>query len=234
VVWVALGLAALLVVVAYWQLIIAEGAYLGPKVVALLYDWSARRYDHIKQFEPIHDDWFLALPLLYRLRHEPSPLVLDVATGTARLPLALLRRPDFQGQVVGLDISGGMLREARCKTRIHNERVLLVQQDAMRLPFADNTFHAVTCLEALEFLPDLDGALREMVRVLQPGGTLLITNRVGREAWLLPGRALRPRQLEALLAALPLTNIRIRPWQVYYDLIWAEKEPGLQDSNGSL
>jgi ubiquinone/menaquinone biosynthesis C-methylase UbiE len=211
---------------AYWQLIVAEGAYLGPGVVAKTYDWVARRYDAIKQFNPRDESWFVAEPLLRELAGVERPLALDVATGTGRLPLALLRE-HFAGQIVGLDLSRGMLRQARTKLRPYGEKVSLVWQDAGHLPFDDETFDAVTCLESLEFLPRPLEALAEMVRVLAPGGVLFVTNRVGREARLLPGRAISRAAFEQALNALALRGIWIRPWQVAYDLALAHKEgPG--------
>lgn len=207
----------------YWLFIITEGAYLGPKVVAVLYDWSAGHYDQIKEFNADDDHLFLGWPLIWALDGVAHPLVLDVATGTARLPLALLRYPRFTGQIVGLDISCWMLREARRKTKDYAYRLYLLWKDASCLPFADETFDVVTCLEALEFLPNPLGALAEMVRVLRPGGLLLVTNRIGWEAYLLPGRAYGSGQLKRLLASLALTAIEIKPWQTTYDLVWARK-----------
>ena len=93
----------------------------------------------------------------------------------------------------------------------------------MTLPFRESTFHAVTCVEALEFLPNPDQALTEMVRVLRPGGQLLLSNRIGIDALFLPGRAYRPRVLEQKLRALGLTHVRTRRWQTHYDLIDAYK-----------
>ncbi len=174
----------------YWQLIIAEGAYMGPRVVAWTYDWVARHYDAIKQFAPGDEDWFVAAPLWRRLAGVERPLLLDVATGTGRVPQALVRNrfAVAGGQIVGLDLSWEMLKQARAKLRDYSDRVSLVWQDAGRLPFDDGAFDAVTCLEAVEFLPSPREALAEMVRVLAPGGLLMVTNRVGRAALLLPGR----------------------------------------------
>jgi uncharacterized protein YbaR (Trm112 family) len=78
-------------------------------------------------------------------------------------------------------------------------------------------------LESLEFLPQPRKALPEMVRVLAPGGVLLVTNRVGQEAPLLPGRAIPQSQLQELLALLPLCSVQVRPWQENYDLVIAHK-----------
>lgn len=230
---VVVGLGAL----AYWQLIVAEGTYLGPRVVARTYDWIARRYDGIKQFNPRDEGWFVAGPLLQALEGVERPLVLDVATGTGRLPLALLRErfASVGGRIVGLDLSRGMLRQARAKLLPYSDRVNLVWQDASRLPFEDGTFDAVTCLESLEFMPRPCEVLAEMVRVLAPGGVLFVSNRVGREARFLPRRAMPRPAFEAALAALALRDMQVRPWQVDYDLAIAHKSgPGQAQGRGDV
>ena len=225
--WIALllGLLGLLLLALflYWQLVIAEGAYLGSRVVVLLYDWSAHVYERIKQYDVGDEQWFLGLPLGRALELIPAPLVLDVATGTGRLPRALLRQPAFDGRVIGLDLSRRMLRHALRLTAQFAGRLTYVWQDAARLPFDDDTFDAVTCLEALEFVPDPRAVLAELVRVLRPGGVLVVTNRVGREARFLPGRAFPRAQFEHVLRGLPLEEAKVRPWQVDYDLAWAIK-----------
>ena len=216
----------------YWQFIVAEGAYLGPKVVAWTYDLAASRYDGIKRFQPEDERWYVAGPVLRGLQGVTRPLVLDVATGTGRLPLALLRE-GFAGRIVGLDLSRGMLRWAQAKLRPYGEQVGLVRQDAARLPFADGTFDAVTCLESLEFLPRPPDALAEMVRVLAPGGLLLVTNRVGAEAPLLPGRAFPRPRFERTLADLGLAEIEVRRWQVSYDMATARKKTDRESAERS-
>jgi ubiquinone/menaquinone biosynthesis C-methylase UbiE/uncharacterized protein YbaR (Trm112 family) len=219
--WLGLGLVGL-AALSYWQLIIAEGAYLGPKVVAWTYDLVARRYDAIKQFVPREENWFVGEPLAQALEDRPQALVLDVATGTGRLPLALLRK-HFQGQIIGLDLSRGMLRQASAKLAIYGEQVHWLWQDARRLPFDDDVFDAVICLESLEFMPRPLDVLAEMVRVLAPGGVLFVSNRVGRESRLLPGKVLSRPAFRQALAALPLRGIAVEPWQVQYDLAMARK-----------
>jgi SAM-dependent methyltransferase len=146
-----------------------------------------------------------------------------VATGTGRLPRALLRQPDFDGWVIGLDLSRRMLVQAVRRTAQFADRLAYIWQDARRLPFDDNTFDAVTCLEALEFTPDPHAVLVELVRVLRPGGVLLVTNRVGRDAKLLPGRVFPPDEFQHVLDVLPFEQVRVRAWQVDYDLAWAVK-----------
>jgi ubiquinone/menaquinone biosynthesis C-methylase UbiE len=223
-IWVALILGlALLGGLAYWQLVIAEGTYLGPRIVALLYDWSARAYERIKQFDAGDEQWFLGLPLTRALELVPAPLVLDVATGTGRLQRAVMRQPAFDGRIVGLDLSRRMLREAARRTTQFADRLTYIWQDACNLPFDDDTFDAVTCLESLEFMPNPLDVLAELVRVLRPGGVLLVTNRIGHDAKLLPGRAFPRDAFQQVLQEFPLEDVKVRPWQMDYDLAWAVK-----------
>lgn len=222
---VALVALALVAALAYWELVVAEGVHLGPRIVALLYDLTARRYDKIKQFDAAYEEWFIGEPLAQALAHLPEPSVLDVATGTGRLPLTLLRQASFHGQVTGLDCSRLMLAQAAHNTRDLADRLTLVWLKAARLPFEDDVFDAVTCMEALEFLPDTRQALRELARVLRPGGVLLVTNRVGSWARWIVGHTQSRAGFQALLTSLGLASVQTQTWQVEYDLVWAIK-PG--------
>jgi hypothetical protein len=73
-------------------------------------------------------------------------------------------------------------------------------------------------------MPSSEHVLQEMARVLRPGGVFLVTNRINWESKLMPGKAFTDEQLCAILCAVGLVQVEIRPWQVYYDLIWARKE----------
>lgn len=207
-------------VVAYWQLVVAEGAYLGRRIVTFLYDRFAPRYDGVKQFNPLSDALLLAAPIL---EHNHNARVLDVATGTGRLPLALLLQPAFTGSVDALDASGAMLRVARSKLQVYGERVRFWQRDALTLPFPDAHFDVVTCLEALEFMPDWRAAARELLRVLKPDGMILISNRVGPDAWKLPGRTLPTPRFINELTALGATDLLTEEWLEDYDLVRGRK-----------
>src|SRR5574341_874681 len=223
--WLSIGVAALLIgLLAYWQLVIAEGTYLGQRLVTWLYDLTADRYDHIKQFQPAMEDHFLGEPLASRLAGGPAPFLLDIATGTARLPLALFSQPGFQGHIVGLDASRRMLAVAARKTADVAHRFHLIWREAACLPFADGAFDAVTCLEMLEFTPDPERQLVEAVRVLRGGGIFLTSRRKGFDAALMPARTHDPESFHALLETNRLCHIRIEPWQADYDLDWAWKE----------
>jgi ubiquinone/menaquinone biosynthesis C-methylase UbiE len=222
------GLGVILVtLLVYWAFVITEGAYLGARTVAWTYDLAARRYDDIKGFSAVDDRYFLARPMLNAMRGINCPLVLDVATGTGRLVEALFQIPGFDGTVVGLDLSQKMLRQAEAKLRPYKNRMgstyVLIHHDAQRLPFPDEVFDAVACVEALEFMPSPERVLSEMVRVLRPGGVLLATNRVNWESKLMPGKAFADETLRTMLHTIGLPQVEIHPWQVYYDLIWARK-----------
>ncbi|MGH2542813.1 MAG: class I SAM-dependent methyltransferase, partial [Ardenticatenaceae bacterium] len=180
-----------------------------------------------KQYDPVDEAAFLANPLFSRLEEDfgPYSLLLDVATGTARLPLTLFAIPFYEGEIVGLDISRAMLAEAVRKSDAFRDRITLLHHPAVPLPFDDETFDAVTSLESLEFMPDPWAALREMERVLRPGGWFVVSNRIGLDARMMPGKCSPPAAFEAFLHSLGLIEIFTRPWQEYYDLVVARK-PG--------
>ncbi len=231
--WIALSVIFVLVIagVLYWQLIVAEGAYLGTRAVALLYDWFAPRYDQVKQYDKTADAVMLAMPVMQHLSTHPLPLpkgrgdqmVLDVGTGTGRLPDALLSQPRFRGKITALDASTKMLDLARAKLSQHTHRITFSQHDAQSLPFDDATFDVVTCLETLEFMRDWRGGVREMLRVLKPGGLLLISNRIGPDAWKLPGRALKSVDFVVWLSGIGVQNAHTTTWLVDYDLVKGTK-----------
>lgn len=207
----------------YWLFVVTEGAYLGWRVVTWLYDASAARYDGIKGYDDDMEAAFLGRPLATILRSVPAPLVLDVGTGTGRLPAALLEQPTFRGQVIGLDASRRMLRIAAAKLAGQNHRCLLIHRDARRLPFPTDTFDAVCCLEMLEFTPDPAAQLAEAVRVLRPGGTLVTTRRRGWQAHLMPGKHTASNAFRTLLASLGVEYVELQAWQADYDLVWGVK-----------
>lgn len=215
IVLVAFGVVAL----GWWLLIETEGVYLGRRVVIWLYDLYAGRYDDIKHFRKEYDHMFLSQPIMELIAPVKSPHVLDVATGTARLPLALLRHAHFQGRIVGIDLSRRMLRQAAAK--VPDPRVALIWCPAEHLPFPDDSFDVVTCLESLEFMERPDEVLRELVRVLRPGGLLFVTNRL--TARLMPGKAWSDAALWALLDELGIQEAAIDYWQVDYNRVWGFK-----------
>ncbi len=212
---------------AWWLLHVTEGAYVGPRFVVWLYDLSAARYDRIKDLRESEEAIDLGVPLAELLLADgmagPDARVLDVATGTGRLPIALLSMPMFDGKVVGVDLSARMLELARAKLVVAEmaDRVTLLHHPATPLPFDGRSFHAVCLLEALEFLPDSDACLAELYRVLVPGGHLLITQRIDRQARLMPGKAESREAFIRRLEKHGFVDMVRRPWTTLYDQVWA-------------
>ncbi len=97
----------------------------------------------------------------------PGDRVLDACCGTGDLAVEAERRG---GRVVGLDFSEKMLERARRKSGA----IEWVQGDALALPFADAEFDAATVGFGVRNLADLEGGLRELARVLRPGGRLAV------------------------------------------------------------
>ena len=101
--------------------------------------------------------------------------ILDVATGTGDLAISLARKI-AGSQVVGIDISEGMLEIGRRKVaeRGLGERVILQAGDAEALDFADGRFDSVTAAFGVRNFGDIGAGLREMYRVTRPGGECLV------------------------------------------------------------
>ncbi len=207
----------------WWLIFETEGVYLGKRVVVALYDLYAGRYDRIKQFDDYADFVLLSQPLLERIAPKSTPLILDVACGTGRLPLIMARDAAFKGHVLGLDASRRMLELARRKVAAEHvdEFISLVRGDAMDLPLPDQSVDAASCLEALEFMPDPARALAEMIRVLRPGGLLLTTIRIGTR-WM-PGRAWSETRMRRELERLGMVDVQVKIWQEDYSQVWALK-----------
>jgi demethylmenaquinone methyltransferase / 2-methoxy-6-polyprenyl-1,4-benzoquinol methylase len=98
--------------------------------------------------------------------------ILDVATGTAGVALALARRT--RAQITGLDITEAMLRrgQVRVARNCAANRICLVVGQAERLPFGDNSFDALTFTYLLRYVRDPAATLRELTRVLKPGAQI--------------------------------------------------------------
>jgi len=98
-----------------------------------------------------------------------SARVLDAGCGPGFLSRDLL---DLGYRVVSMDLSEGMIREAR--NNIGLERASLSRGSIEALPYADSTFDLVCCCGVIEYLPDYEKAAREFLRVLKPGGFLIL------------------------------------------------------------
>ncbi|MFD1849535.1 demethylmenaquinone methyltransferase [Oceanobacillus bengalensis] len=99
---------------------------------------------------------------------------LDVCCGTGDWSFALAGAVGNNGDVIGLDFSHNMLSVAKDKQRnVHYRNLEFVQGNAMKLPFDDNTFDYVTIGFGLRNVPDYMTVLKEMYRVVKPGGRVV-------------------------------------------------------------
>jgi SAM-dependent methyltransferase len=109
-------------------------------------------------------------PMVEAARVEAGQRVLDVACGTGILARALAERVGPRGAVVGLDVNPAMLDVARRVAPGIEWR----QGEAERLPFPDKSFDAALCQFGLMFFRDRHAAIREMMRVVRPGGRVAV------------------------------------------------------------
>lgn len=140
-----------------------------------MFDGIARRYDLLNRIMSMGMDQGWRRKTVKSLRLAPGHRALDLATGTADLAIRIARKhPEVT--VVGLDPSRGMLDVGVTKVarRELEDRVELVEGDAQALPYPDDSFDAITMAFGIRNVPDRALALREMVRVLRPGGRVAI------------------------------------------------------------
>ena len=200
-----------------------EGAHLGPRLQAWLYDRWSRRYDEGKRSSQLQDDEMLAQPLLEALHAADisEPLILDFATGTGRLSSAILNQAEFKGRIIALDLSLGMLEQAASKLSALDGQVEFLRHVSLPLPFPDEAFDAVCALEVLELFPTMEEPLRELTRVLRPAGILLSsrgTEESGRTA-----KVKSPTEFASLLEINHMEKIRITKWWKLFDRVLAVK-----------
>jgi demethylmenaquinone methyltransferase/2-methoxy-6-polyprenyl-1,4-benzoquinol methylase len=140
---------------------------------------------------------------------QPGERVLDVATGTGMVAFALAARGDCD--VTGLDQSEAMLAGAQARLRRSPQlsgRMRFVEGEAERLPFPDGAFDALTFTYLLRYVDDRLATMRELARVVRPGG------RIGMVEFAVPSSpALRALWRVHTRVALPaLGRVVSRPW----------------------
>ncbi|HET9491275.1 MAG TPA: class I SAM-dependent methyltransferase [Methylomirabilota bacterium] len=134
-----------------------------------MFNETATHYDRINGIMAFGWGIWYRRWILRRVGLRPGARLLDVAVGTGAVAGAAVRIVGSPGRVVGIDPSPGMLAEARRKLPIP-----LVQGLAEQLPFRAGQFDFVSMGYALRHVSDLKHTFGEYVRVLRPGGTLLI------------------------------------------------------------
>jgi ubiquinone/menaquinone biosynthesis C-methylase UbiE len=147
-------------------------------------------------------------------RLSPGDRLLDLACGSGIYTRPFARQV-APGLVVGMDLSPAMLRGARRRVRAAGlENVALIRGDALHPPFADGRFDVVNCCGALHLFPDVDRALREVHRVLKPGGRFTVATFRRGSGWfatrlkgVLGIDSFTSAELEARLAGAGLSEI---------------------------
>jgi demethylmenaquinone methyltransferase/2-methoxy-6-polyprenyl-1,4-benzoquinol methylase len=130
------------------------------------------RYDQLSAALSFYQDPRWRRALVQEIAPAAGERILDVATGTGMVAAELLSRAHCT--VVGLDQSAEMLARARARFDAgpDSERVELVSGQAEHLPFADATFDALTFTYLLRYVDDPPATMRELARVLKPGGRI--------------------------------------------------------------
>jgi demethylmenaquinone methyltransferase/2-methoxy-6-polyprenyl-1,4-benzoquinol methylase len=139
----------------------------------------APRYDllnHVLSFNIDRLWWRRTARTFDAILKRPNARVLDLCCGTGDMTFALSRRtnsrsPQIAPQILGADFSHAMLQRAAAKGKTTTPRSpQWIEADALRLPFPDGHFHLVTSAFGFRNLADYDAGLREIARVLAPGG----------------------------------------------------------------
>ncbi len=143
--------------------------------VAAMFNGIAPRYDALNHLLSLGIDRIWRWRLVRRLAAFSPSRVLDVATGTADLAIALARRVPSVS-VEGIDIASAMLQigEQKVQQAGLEQRVVLNQASALSIPFADNQFDAAMVAFGVRNFEDLERGLAEMVRTVRPGGHVMV------------------------------------------------------------
>ena len=150
----------------------AENRDAAAKAVQEMFTSIAPRYDllnHVLSFNVDRLWWWRTARRFDAILQSPDAHVLDLCCGTGDMAFALRRRAGPAGaKVLGADFSHAMLQRAAAKG--NGTSLRWIEADALRLPFPDSNFDLVTSAFGFRNLSDYDAGLREIARVLRPGG----------------------------------------------------------------
>jgi demethylmenaquinone methyltransferase/2-methoxy-6-polyprenyl-1,4-benzoquinol methylase len=142
--------------------------------VEQMFDNISPRYDFLNHFLSMGIDIRWRKKAIRILKEYKPKSILDIATGTADFAIeATTLRPE---KIVGLDLSEGMLSKGRIKIKEKKlEKIITLQKgDSENLPFENSSFDAITVAFGVRNFEHLQAGLREMSRVLKPGGVLIV------------------------------------------------------------
>jgi phosphatidylethanolamine/phosphatidyl-N-methylethanolamine N-methyltransferase len=186
--------------------------------VSVSYDLEGQKRAYAK-WAPIYDKVYVKLLADGQRKAAAAaaacgPDILEVGVGTG----LVLRYYPADARVVGVDLSEHMLAKAREKVESLGLSQVrgLVAMDACRLGFPDGAFDAVTVPFVITLVPDPEGALDEMRRVLRPGGEIVIASKMGAEGGL-------PMKVETAIAPLVARMGWSSDFKVSRLRAWADK-----------
>jgi demethylmenaquinone methyltransferase/2-methoxy-6-polyprenyl-1,4-benzoquinol methylase len=130
----------------------------------------ARRYDLMNSIMSFGQDEMWRRYTVRKAHPKPGGLALDVATGTGMIARELARNGSY---TIGIDFTLSMMEEGRARGIGEHEPVYFAGANALELPFDDNTFDCITTGFAMRNVIDIEGAFREMRRVVKPGGKVV-------------------------------------------------------------
>ena len=144
--------------------------------VGNMFDNIAPYYDMLNRVLSLGIDQRWRRAMIHELAAVPHAQLLDVATGTADVAIALRKQLPGVEHIVGLDLSHEMLEIGRQKIakRNYSADIDMIQGDSEALPFEADRFDAITVAFGVRNFENLEAGLREMHRVLKPGGKLVV------------------------------------------------------------
>jgi demethylmenaquinone methyltransferase/2-methoxy-6-polyprenyl-1,4-benzoquinol methylase len=143
--------------------------------VADMFNSIAYRYDFLNRFLSVGIDIWWRKKAINQLKQLAPQQVLDVATGTGDVAI-MTRKMLKPRHITGIDISEGMLELGRKKIEKagFSQQISLLKGDSEKIPFEENRFDAITVAFGVRNFQNLEQGLKEMFRVLQPGGKLVV------------------------------------------------------------
>ena len=142
--------------------------------VSRMFDKISDGYDNLNRVISLGMDKSWRKKVINSIYNHQPENVLDIATGTGDLVISLAEKG--LDNIVGLDLSNGMLEVARKKVKDKNleKQIELVQGDSENLPYEEDYFDAITVAFGVRNFEDLEKGLGEIFRVLKPGGLFIV------------------------------------------------------------
>jgi len=144
--------------------------YNSPEKIKKMFDEIAPKYDFMNNIISFGLHKFIKKSAVNKLKLKNGAKVLDLCCGTGDISKLLADKKEVE-KVVGADFSITMLELAAAKNS--HEKIQYINADCLNLPFDDNSFDVVTIFFGLRNIPDKNGAINEIYRVLNPEGQVL-------------------------------------------------------------